>query len=88
MKPVETEYTLDISALQEPIDVMLRVNYFHETKPNRSCRDSDWDYYGHIEVDFDIVVDGKVSRELWDKLTPKELEAIEIAITEEMSEEA
>jgi len=88
MKPVQIEYTLDISALQEPIEVIISVNYFHETKPNRSCRDSDWDYYGCIEVDFDIIVDGKVSRAHWDMLTPKELEAIEIAIHEEMSEEA
>ena len=88
MKPVQIEYTLDIAALEEPIEVILSVTYFHESKPNRSCRDSDWDYHGYIEVDFDIIVDGKVSRAHWDMLTPKELEEIEIAIYEEMSEEA
>ena len=88
MKPVQIEYTLDISALQEPIEVIISVNYFHEQKANRYCRDSDWDYHGYIEVDFDIIVDGKVSRELWDALTPREREDIEIAIHEEMSEEA
>lgn len=88
MKPVQIEYTLDIAALEEPIEVILSVNYFHETKPNRSCRDSDYDYHGYIEVDFDIIVDGKVSRELWDALTSRELEEIEIAIHEEMTEEA
>ena len=88
MKPVQIEYTLDISALEEPIEVIISVNYFHEQKANRNCRDSDWDYQGFIEVDFDIIVDGNVSRAHWDMLTPKELEVIEIAIHEEMSEEA
>jgi hypothetical protein len=88
MKPVQIEYTLDILALEEPIEVILSVNYFHETKADRSCRDSDWDYHGYIEVDFDIIVDGKVSREMWNKLTSRELEEIEIAIHEEMSEKA
>lgn len=88
MKPVQIEYTLDITALEEPTEVIISVNYFHEQKANRYCRDSDWDYHGYIEVDFDIIVDGKVSRELWDALTPREREEIEIAIHEEMSEEA
>ena len=88
MKPVQIEYTLDISALEEPIEVIISVNYFHEQKANRHCRDSDWDYHGYIEVDFDIIVDGKASRELWNALTPREREEIEIAIHEEMSEEA
>jgi hypothetical protein len=88
MKPVQIEYTLDITALEEPIEVIISVNYFHEQKADRSCRDSDWDYQGFIEVDFDIIVDGVVSRAHWDMLTPKELEVIEIAIHEEMSEEA
>jgi len=35
MKPVQIEYTLDISKLEEPLDVILSVNYFHESKPNR-----------------------------------------------------
>jgi hypothetical protein len=88
MKPVQIEYTLDISALEEPIEVIISVNYFHEQKANRHCRDSDWDYHGYIEVDFDIIVDGKASRAHWDMLTPREREEIEIAIHEEMSEEA
>jgi hypothetical protein len=87
MKPVQIEYTLDISALEEPIEVILSVNYFHETKANRSSWDSDWDYNGYYEVDYDIIVDGKVSRELWDKLTSAEDEDIKIKIYEEMTEE-
>ena len=87
MKPVQIEYTLDIAALEEPIDVILSVNYFHEQKPNRSCRDSDWDYHGYVEVDYDIIVDGKVSREMWDKLLRAEDEEIKIKIHEEMTEE-
>jgi len=88
MKPVQIEYTLDISKLEEPLDVILSVNYFHESKPNRSSRDSDWDYYGYVEIDYDIIVDGKVSRELWDMLTSREDEDIKIAIHEAMTEEA
>jgi len=87
MKPVQIEYTLDISALEEPIEVILSVNYFYETKANRRSWDSDWDYNGYCEVDYDIIVDGKVSNELWDKLLPAEDEDIKIKIYEEMTEE-
>jgi hypothetical protein len=86
MKPVQIEYTLDISALEEPIEVILSVTYFHEQKADRSCRDSDWDYYGYVEIDYDIIVNGEVSRELWNKLLPAEDEEIKIKIHEEMTE--
>jgi hypothetical protein len=89
MKPVQIEYTLDAAQLEQPVDVILNVTYFHETKPNRRSWDSDMDYYGYCEVEFNILnADGTPAPELDAMLSKAEIKYVEEKIIEEMSEEA
>lgn len=89
MKPYRIEYTLDAAELEEPVDVLLNVTYFHETKPNRSSWDSDMDYYGYCEVEFNILhADGTPAPELDAMLSKADIADIEETIIEEMAEEA
>ena len=89
MKPVQIEYTLDAAQLEQPVDVILNVTYFHETKPNRSSWDSDMDYHGYCEVEFNVLhADGTPAPELDAMLSKAEIKYVEEKIIEEMSEEA
>lgn len=89
MKPVQIEYTLDAAQLEQPVDVILNVTYFHETRPNRRSWDSDLDYYGYCEVEFNILhADGTPAPELDAMLTKAEIAYIESEIIEELCEEA
>lgn len=86
---IKIPYTLDITQLEEPLEVILNVTYFHNSKPTRSSRDSDMDYYGYYEVEFNILYkDGSPAPELDAMLTAAEEDDIKLAIYEEMCEEA
>ena len=89
MKPVQIEYTLDAAQLEQPVDVLINVTYFHESPPNRRSWDSDMDYYGYHSIEFNILhADGTPAPELDAMITKAEIEDIEQAVLNEMSEEA
>ena len=53
-----TRHSRYICEIQTEIDeniCLLGVKYFHYTPRNFSVRDSDLDYYGYTEVEFDVL---------------------------------
>jgi hypothetical protein len=89
MKPVQIEYTLDAAELEQPVEVLINVTYFHETPPNRRTWDSDVDYHGYYEITFNILhADGTPAPELDAIITKEEVQDIEQAVLNEMSEDA
>jgi len=87
MKPVQIEYTLDAAQLQEPVDVLINVTYFHESPPNRNSWDSDVDYHGYCEITFNILhADGTPAPELDAILSKAEIQDIEELVQSEMTE--
>lgn len=87
MTPTKIDYLLDLPDFDEPMEVIINVTYFHETKPNRDSWDSDLDYNGYYETDFDILLaDGTPAPELYKKLSKNAKWDIEITIHEAMTE--
>ena len=87
MKPVQIEYTLDAAQLEEPVEVLINVTYFHDSPPNRRSWDSDVDYHGYCEIVFNLLhADGTPAPELDAMLTKAEIKDIEQAVVNEMTE--
>jgi hypothetical protein len=87
MKPVQIEYTLDAAQLEQPVDVLINVTYFHESPPNRSSRDSDLDYHGCYSIQFNLLhADGTPAPELDAMINKAEVQDIEQAVLNEMTE--
>jgi hypothetical protein len=87
MKPIQIEYTLDAAELPEPVEVIINVTYFHESPPNRHSWDSDVDYYGYYEIQFNLLhADGTPAPELDAIINAAEVKDIEEKILEEMAE--
>lgn len=36
-------------------DLVVKVHSFTDVKPNHSTWDSDWDYYGYSEIEFEVI---------------------------------
>ena len=36
-------------------DLIVKVHSVTDVKPNHSTWDSDWDYYGYSEIEFDVI---------------------------------
>jgi hypothetical protein len=56
LKPVSLskyKYTVESEYGEEPC--ILAVTYYLIVPPNRSCRDSDVDYYGYREIEFEVL---------------------------------
>lgn len=65
------------------IPCLLGVTYYHSQKPNYSSWDSDVDYYGYTEMEYDILDrKGYPAKWLERKVTPEIKEKIEIDIVD------
>lgn len=80
---------MEVEVRIQGIPAIAKVTHFLKVKPHRgspqTC-DSDWDYYGYTEIEFDVL-DRKGYPAAWleRKMTREDEENIKIAIQEEMT---
>ena len=61
------------------------VTHYHYQKPDRYCKDSDVDYHGYTELEWELLnMDGTLAHEVESVLTERENDYIEEKIKEEM----
>lgn len=65
------------------VPCLIDVTLCNITEPNPNCTDSDWDYHGGVEIEFDVY-DRKGYRAKWleEKLAGDDIERIESEIVE------
>ncbi len=88
MKDTQIGYCLELPSMDEPLDVLINVTYFHHSKGDKGSRDSDWDFHGYYEVEFNLLhEDGTPAPELDKLLTDVDTKHIEVTVFEYMSED-
>lgn len=48
-------YTIVITREFSDVEVEVKVTHFHVHQGNPSTWDSDWDYYGYTELEYDVI---------------------------------
>jgi hypothetical protein len=82
------EVTLYDEAEDKETDCLIGVTHCINKRPDNSCKDSDVDFYGYREVEYDILdKEGNPLPEWEKKLSKANREYIEDKIFDEMEEE-
>ena len=69
----------------EDTEYLVGVTYYHHQPPNRNSWDSDVDYYGYTELEWELLnMDGTMAHEVEALLTEREYDYIEEKVKEEM----
>lgn len=83
---------MEVEVRIQGIPAIAKVTYYNKVKPWRGSAqtcDSDWDYYGYTEIEFDVL-DRKGYPAAWleRKMSREDEDAIKIAIELEMTADA
>ena len=81
-------YIAEIESTVAGIPCLIGVTYFHKQEPDHRA-DSDWDYYGYTETEWEVLDSrGRKAEWLERKLTDSMRDDIEVEIAEYMKEMA
>ena len=76
---------VELSWGDEDTQYLAGVTHYHDQKPDRYCKDSDVDYYGYIELEWELLnMDGTLAHKVESVLNERQKDYIEEKIKEEM----